>query len=813
MDQHALNVLDFSKIKDILNGFASSALGQETIAELYPFTNAYTIRDSLSEVTEMVKLYQSHQAPSFDGIYDVRQPLRKSSLSGAMLDPAEILLIGETVTAARRIRSAAKRSNIDTPRINRYIDRLSIHQEIEDALSRVFDDQKNIRDTASRDLSKIRKSLRNQRTIIVRRLEKLIRGDWRDSLQENYHTLREGRYVLPVDARYQNKVPGIIHDRSSTGTTVFMEPLELVNDSNHLKSLVREEEMEIRRILCQLTELIAASELDLSQNLTLFAHLDFVAAKARFSIRYEMNEPKIKDERVLSLVNARHPLLLIKHGRDNVVPLNLTLESEASGLIITGPNTGGKTVILKTVGVLALMAQSGLHIPADANTELPVFESMGADIGDEQSLEQSLSTFSSHIQTIRNLLDRANSKSLVLLDELGSGTDPAEGGALSCAILEHLQKKNALYLATTHLQELKVFAYKTDGVENGSMEFNLQSLQPTYKFNIGLPGKSNAISIAGRLGLPQEVIERANSTIASEGESPEELLTRLGDELRSASSLRAEAERERSKAYNLKNDSEQRLNKARREAHEVIKRAENKSQNLIKELERRITQLAHQEADYKREWAEKLALVAETSRAALPKSITKEAEKILQKTKDAFKQNQVKPIAKIENKFKQQRNWKWNQLKPGVLVQIEGMSEPGKIISVQPDRKQVEISVSSMTLRMKGELIVAVLQEKPNPAEKLFSQVKVDRPDTIEHKVDIHGMTVEEMTPIIEKYIDQAFLAGVRSVTIVHGHGMGILRRTVRTMLRDNPVVRHINPGMDFEGGTGVTVVQLKSSR
>lgn len=813
MDQHALHVLEFEKVKEILLGFVSSALGKEAIVSLQPLKNIQAIRENLAETTEMLQLYQAEQAPPLDGLYNVREPLRKSTISGAMLDPAEILLIGETAAAARRIRHSAKNRRIDAPRINRYCDRLIPYPEIEDAIVRVFDEQKNIRDTASRDLSRIRKDIRGQRAALVRRLERLIRGSWRDFLQENYYTQRDGRYVLPVDARYQNKAPGIIHDRSSTGTTVYIEPLELVEDSNLLKSLVREEEIEVRRILRELTALIAQHEPELQQNLFVFAHLDFVSAKARFSVRYGMQEPKISEDRTFSIINARHPLLLVKHGRDRVVPLSLTLSLDMRGLIVTGPNTGGKTVVLKTAGLLVVMAQSGLHVPADSNTELPVFDEVGADIGDEQSLEQSLSTFSSHMNTIRQVLETANSKTLVLFDELGSGTDPVEGGALSCAILDRLRELGATYIVTTHLQELKLYAYKTEGVKNGAMEFDLHSLQPTYRFLMGLPGKSNAIQIAERLGLPKTVIERAHSTLERAVESPEELLSRLGDELRKAQSYRAEADRERQKANNLRDESENRLKNAKKEAQEVVKRSERKAQNLLQELERRIKQLEKQEAEFKREWEERLAAAVEKNieknPAAPPKSILEEVRNSLKTTQKAFEE--AKP--KIEEKFERRRNWKWHQLKPGVLIQLDGITEPGRIVKVHAEKQEVEVTLSSMTLRVNGERIVSILKRKPDPVETLFSNVKVDRPETLESKVDVHGMTVDEMTPIVEKYIDKAFLAGHKTVTIVHGHGMGVLRQAVRRLLQNNPVVKHVNPGMDFEGGTGVTVVQLKSSR
>lgn len=812
MDRHTLQVLEFDKLKEILGRFVSSSLGKSVVDELRPQTHADTIRENLAETTEMARLYEADQPPPLDGLYQVFDPLRRSVIPGAVLDPAEIVLIGETVAAARRIKSALKRTQLPVARIKRYGERIAYHDEIETAIGRVFDEQKQIRDTASHELSKIRKSIRLQRSAIVAKIERLIRKSWSDYLQEKYYTQREGRYVLPVDAHFQNKAPGIIHDRSASGTTVYIEPMEIVEDGNRLKALTRDEEIEIRRILRELTAMIASHADDLVQNLHIFSHLDFLSAKARMSIRYEMNEPSMGEEKTFSLYQARHPLLLDQLGREKVIPLDLALPDGIKGIVITGPNTGGKTVVLKTVGLIVLMAQSGLHVPADTNSELPVFEWVGADIGDEQSLEQNLSTFSSHMRNIRTILETANERSLVLLDELGSGTDPMEGGALSCAILEQLYRQRATFLVSTHLQDIKLYAYQNEGLLNGAMEFDLQSLQPTFAFRLGLPGKSNAIQIANRLGLPSEVIHRAKTTLDQSGQSPEELLVRLGDELRSAQRTREQAKRDLEEACQMRNQAETRLEKARKEAREIIQRAEKKAQNLLAELERRIKKLEKQEQEFRREWEEKLKFAdAASQQAAVSNRLIQDAKQTLTVSRHEFEK--AKPAARATVDYVEKKHWKPEQLQPGQRVKLAGMSEPAEIVHVFPDKNEVEVCVNALTLRVKPERIVSLLAPKPAPTGAIFSSVKVERPATIGSTVDVHGLTVEEMTPIVQKYLDQAFLAGLRTVTIIHGYGYGILRREIRRLLSENPTVESFQNGMEFEGGDGVTVVNLRQSR
>ncbi|MDX9753725.1 MAG: endonuclease MutS2 [bacterium] len=816
MNQHTFQVLEFDKIKALVRQYAASTLGRDAVDAMRPFTHAEEVQRAQREVTEMVRLYRARQEPALDGIYDIRDILQKSQIPGAMLDPAEILLCGETVAAAARIQYGLKKAEIDTPLLKQIIHRLTLHPEIEKELARVFDAQKNIRDNATPALAKIRASLRQQRVSMIKRLEHLMRTGWKDYLQEDFYTNRDERYVLPVDARYQNKVKGIIHDRSATGTTVYIEPLELVEDGNILKGLQRDEEIEIGKILQALTAMIASHADTLLANIDLFKRIDFIAAKARFGIKYAMEEPKISPSKTLKLVQARHPLLLVKHGVEDVVALDLELDDTTPGLVISGPNTGGKTVVLKTVGLLVLMCQAGLPIPASPLSEIPIYRLISADIGDEQSLEQSLSTFSSHMKNIRFILNHADEHSLILIDELGSGTDPIEGGALSCAILEQLRAQNAMFIITTHLQELKLFAYQAEGIKNGSMEFDLQTLRPTFRFQMGLPGQSNAIRIAKRLGLPTPVIEKAQSIMQERGESPEDMLTKMGNELRQAENLRKKAAREAAKAQQQYEDNKKYKKRAEGQAKDILQRAEHKAQKLVMEMEHRLAEMEKREKQFQSEWKARLDYLIQQSSQISGEQSSKSQFADLKEDVKQTRKKLVERRLEEKNETAQKRpvpkTWRWNHLIPGARVRLDGISEIGTVTKIWAEKKEIEVQLSTVVLKVKTETVLEILRDKPTPKVDAAASVKVSRPEYIHNSCDIHGMTVEEMTPVVEKYLDDAFLSGQPYVYIVHGLGMGVLRRAVQNLLKANPIVRSYRPGGDYEGGMGVTVATLNSS-
>ncbi|MFH1739730.1 MAG: endonuclease MutS2 [bacterium] len=808
MHDHALSVLEYDKIIDLLRSMALSSLGRQRVDELRPRTDSQQIRHELGETTEMCRLWEAKQDPPLDGIHDLSDSLRRSRIPGAMLDPPEFMHIKECAAAARGISSALRDTRVNAPHIQHYGRRLIHHEEIEQAIDAVFDDMGEVRDGASHELRKIRRLIKETRQILVRQLERMIRNDLKSFLMETYYTQREGRYVLPIEAKFQNRVPGIIHDRSATGTTVYIEPLSLIEDGNRLKDLDKQEELEIRRILRELTAQVGEISDDLLYNQEIFADLDFLSAKARLSLRFDMMEPELSENGPIELLGACHPLLMRHLSTENVVPLDLRLEEGTRTLVVTGPNTGGKTVILKTVGLLTLMVQSGLHIPVHPGTRLPVFTYVGADIGDEQSLEQSLSTFSSHMSQIRRIVEECGPGSLVLLDELGSGTDPVEGGALATAILDTLHRKEATIVVTTHLNDLKVYAHSTDGVTNGAMEFNTDTLEPTFRFTLGLPGRSNAIQIANRLGISREIIERARSLVGESGGETEDLLHRLGEELKLAQSHRWEAEQALQKAKDVESESRSQLRRANSEAGQILKRAERKAQGLLSEMERRIRALDKQEQGFREEWKRRLAELKEkAASSAPPETLLKEIRSDLESAHNRLAD--VSTAAREAVGESQEVAVDPENIKVGLEARILGMKEWGKIVQINGRRGDVEISISEMTLRVPAARIVELREPiwGDLPAEPVVDIVQKDEAVS---RVDVHGLTVDESLPIVERALNDAFLAQVPSLTIIHGHGTGTLRRAVRAHLTTHPLVRNFRNGKDYEGGSGVTVVAFR---
>lgn len=809
MDTHSLQVIEFPKLLQILQGYAISAFGKEAIHHTQVMTSANEIRHVQQDVSAMVRLLEIGQRLPSDGWHDIRGSLKRCVVPGSELEAKEIIPIGEFATAVRRVQAFLKRNRDMAHELQMYAQQLIPHEQLEEDIQKVFDDHGQIKDSASRDLLRIRKTLRQNRERLVSRLEKLMRTKYHGILQENYYTLREGRYVLPVDAKYQNQINGIAHDRSTTGNTVFIEPVEIVQDGNYLKELMREEEIECRRILRELTAKIGTVQPEITNNIHIMQQLDVLYAKAQFSDVYRMKAPDIAVDKPLKLIQARHPLLMVKHGIQNVVANTIEFQSQQKGVVITGPNTGGKTVILKTVGLVIAMAQCGMHIPADGNSSIPVYSHIGADIGDEQSLEQSLSTFSSHIGNIRSLLNTADARTLILLDELGTGTDPLEGGPLAVSILEAFLFHGATFFATTHLHDLKLFAYHHDNVENAALEFDLQNLKPTYRFQMGLPGQSNALQIAQQLGLPIEIILRAHSMIESKGNTPEELLQQLGEELREAQSKNALAASELASAQALQEDSEQRLEKAKREAKELTSRYEKKAQGLLQELERKIKSIEKQQRQYEREWETKLQTLMEN---------VKHEEKplpIVEKIRDELDHLKRKRVWHEDEKKPHQhkmQKWQWEELVPRSRVRVNGFSELGEVRSVNREREIIEITINTLNLRLSASQVAAVFPPMTTPEKLYKSSYSYERPDYSEHEIDIHGMTVDEMTPVIERYVDEAFRSGRPSIRIIHGHGTGRLRRAVHSLVSGIPTVLRFRNGMDYEGGTGVTIVEFRST-
>jgi len=791
MDERSLRVLEYDKIKAMLSRHLSTPLARELLDALQPDSDAARVRGQLKITTEARRaLDQLLEAP-LDRVHDLRPLLAKTMPEGSYLDPRELLQVRETLQAVRRVIEFCESLPASLERLRAWGADLQPQEELEAAIERTIDDEAKVKDSASRQLKAIRGSIREVQDWITRRLERMLRkSSWRPYLQEQYFTQREGRYVLPVQTQFKGKV-------------TFIEPVEIVERGNRLRELVAEEEVEIRKILRQVSSLVRRAAEPIRHNLAILAQIDFAFAKGRLSAVFHMQEPEVAAEGELKICAGRHPLLL-EALKEKVVPLDLQLGNAYRVMVITGPNTGGKTVVLKTAGILCLMAASGLHIPAGDGTRIVLYSKLFADIGDEQSIEQSLSTFSSHVNQISKFVSGCNERTLVLLDELGTGTDPVEGGALGVAILGALHEKGASVVVTTHLNELKVYAYETGGVENGAMEFDSESLQPTYRLIPGTPGSSYALDIATRLGLAESVIGKARTRLERGREDAETLLERLSADTRRAEQARREAEAERQKAENLRLDLARRLDRIEREKGHILERARHEARSNLEDLERAIRQVEDELEQLQRQ-AERAAAEAEAIETAAERVVNLKKKQLALRLK-AKKEFQPPPEPAQWVPIDPER------LEVGQLVRLKGFTQAGRLAAVDLKREEAEVHIQSVRVQIPLARILGIVkaEEKPKPKSPEVT-VEVSERDDLPHSIDIHGLTQDEAHPQVEKYLDAAHLAGWQQVYIIHGGGTGTLRRMVQQILEKHPLVRSYRPGDYFEGGHGVTVALLHS--
>lgn len=596
MNERALRVLEFNKIKEMLKSYTSTEAGKDIIEKLEPYDNLYEVKEHLQETKEAFNLLIKKGAPPFEGVYDVRDAIKRAE-KGFSLMPGQLLKIAAMLRSARRFKEYIGRKEEEESHrvIEDICEGIVPLRALEDKIFNAIVSEEEISDRASSTLYNVRRALKDKNTSVRDKVNSLMRN-YSQYLQESIYTMRGERYVLPVKSEHKASVPGLVHDQSSSGATLFIEPMSLVNLNNEIKELMLKERAEIERILQELSEKIYDEIIAVRNNSNIVWELDFIFAKAKFASSLNCICPAINDDGIIDIVEGKHPLIDAKV----VVPMSVYLGRDFTSLVVTGPNTGGKTVTLKTVGLLEIMAMSGMMIPARENSTVSFFKEVFADIGDEQSIEQSLSTFSSHMTNIVQIIKQANSDSLVLFDELGAGTDPTEGAALAVSILENLRKKNVKIIATTHYSELKGYALKTEGVENASVEFDVETLKPTYRLLIGIPGKSNAFEISRRLGLQEYIIQDAKESISSESLRFEDLIQSLqeksikaAEDARKSEMMKAEAaklkEKYEEKLYNLDKTRERLLEDAQREGRRAIKEAKEEADNILKnirELER-----------------------------------------------------------------------------------------------------------------------------------------------------------------------------------------------------------------------------------
>lgn len=788
MNKFTLKKLELEKIIDKLANECSSSLGKKKVLELKPITDYDRIKIWQQETTEGVTVRRYEPQIPLGGIVDISSQIRKAEIGG-ILEPEDFLQVLDTLVASRKINNffLAKKKQYSCSRLEWWASKLVILKDLEEEITKIISPEAEVKDTASNELANIRKKINTLQIRIKEKLESLVRSERHQKhLQDAIITIRGDRYVVPVKQEYRNQIPGIIHDQSASGATLFVEPMAVVELNNDLRKAYSAERDEIIRILSELSNKIAVYVDDLRENIEVLAQIDFIFAKSRLSEKLDAVEPEILVEQKVNIIKGRHPLI----SQGEVVPLSINLGEEFDALVITGPNTGGKTVTLKTVGLFVLMSQCGLHIPAEVGSSIGLFEKVFADIGDEQSIEQSLSTFSSHMTNIVKILTETDNKTLVLLDELGAGTDPSEGAALAIAVLNFLLNQNSKIIATTHYSELKAYAFREERVQNASVEFDVTTLKPTYRLLIGVPGKSNAFEIAARLGLSKEIIDNAKSLISQDEKDVADLIESLEANRLTTEISKKEAE-EKLKIVNDKlvdiEAQEAKLQamadkmrlKAEEEALEIIKDARKESEEIIKE----IRQLAKEEI-----------LKAEQNALELKKKLDEKENNLTSKVIQGPKVTGEKP----EN------------VKVGQEVFIPKLNQKATVITKPNSNKELQVQAGIMKINVKMDELELVREKKKEVTQSGIGKIVTSKSETIKNQLDFRGMIVDEALPLVDKYLDDAYLSGLAQIYLIHGKGTGTLRSSIRDMLKKHPHVKSYRTGGLNEGGAGVTVVELK---
>ncbi|WP_045143858.1 endonuclease MutS2 [Clostridium butyricum] len=786
MNEKSLRILEFNKIKDKIKKYARTNAGKEKISDLAPYDNVYEINNKLDETNEALEVILDKGNPPLEGLFDIHEGVERAR-KGGTLTPEQLLKIGSTLRAARNMKEFFKREDFEKAyeRLEDLAYILTPVKNLEDDIERSIVSEEEISDKASATLYNIRRSLKEKNSSVREKISSIVRSHSK-YLQDDLYTMRGDRYVIPVKSEYKSAVPGIVHDQSSTGATFFIEPMSLVNLNNEIRELVLKEKAEIDRILAELSFKVKENSEQCLSNFKMLVEFDFIFAKARYGERLNAVRPLIRKDGRFNIYSGRHPMI----DDDKVVPSDVYIGEDFDTLMITGPNTGGKTVTIKMVGLLHIMGLSGLLIPARDNSSLSFFTEVFAEIGDEQSIEQNLSTFSSHMTNIVEIMRYVDDKSLVLFDEIGSGTDPAEGAALAISIIETLRSRKSRIIATTHYSELKAYALKTDGVENASVEFDIETLRPTYRLLIGVPGKSNAFEISKRLGLVEGVIKRAKAYMSEENLQFENLIRDLQEksivakkEAREASALKKEAEelklRYEDKLQKLEKARDKAYMDARHEAKEIIANAKEEADEILKAMRA----------------LEKMGIEG-GGRARL--------EEERKKLKDS-----------LEHKEKGLHNMKENEGEPitnvtlGMEAFLPSLNQTVVIISMPDNRGDVQVEAGIMKINVKLKDLRKTKVTKQEKVKKK-REVKLNL-SNIESRVDLRGMDSEEACYKTDKYLDDAYRANLGEVTIVHGKGTGVLRNAITAMLKRHPHVKSFRLGVYGEGGDGVTVVKLKA--
>lgn len=785
MLQRVQDLLEYNKVKEQLKRHVASSLGKERVDRLTPSTtldDVQTLQDATDEGATVLRLKGNMP---LGGIFNIRASVRRAEIGG-MLYPDNLMEIGSTIYGSRQVKAFIddlEEDEATIPMIRAYCDRMEPEVELEKAIKRCIDDDGHVLDSASDTLRGIRQQLRSYESRIREKLEGIVRSSkYQKMLSDAIITIRNDRYVIPVKQEYRTAFGGMVHDQSSSGQTLFIEPQSVVSINNSLKEAKVKEEREIERILQALSEHVAESAEPLIEITDILAELDFIFTKAHYAKSLKASKPELNDEGIIDFKQARHPLI----DAEDVVPIDAEIGQSFDSLIITGPNTGGKTVTLKTIGLLTLMAQSGLQIPVKEGSTAAIFESVFADIGDEQSIEQSLSTFSSHMTNIVSILEELDHRSLVLFDELGAGTDPQEGAALAISILDESMQRGAKVVATTHYSELKAYAYNRSNVMNASVEFDVETLRPTYRLLLGVPGRSNAFDISRRLGLNEQIIEEARSHISSDTNKVDRMIASLEDSQKQAEQELKEAETIRAEAEQVKKDLEVYYNKIETEKDNLLQDAKKEARSIVEKAKQESEQVLEELHELQKEGYVKGHKVIDAKKRlddATPK----------QDKHDKQKQKQTKKIESFQ---------------PGDEVKVISFNQKGQIVEKANDKEYL-VQLGIMKMTVKATDLERLEQKEEQTPKQRFVGVK-GKKVPVKMELDLRGKRYEDAKVELERYLDDALLANYGSVSIIHGKGTGALRKGVEKWLKGHRHVKNVRMGGMGEGGSGVTVVELK---
>lgn len=779
INQKAINVLEFDKIKGLLSKCAISELAKNTCISLAPFNNIDKVINEQDETEEACVILTRIGSNPVNYFTDIR-PYISFAKKGSILSARNLLDIAFSLRAARDVYKVLIHGKYNTPKLSNIASNITLLPNLEERISTSIYGDDEIADNASAKLADIRRKIRQANSKIRDKLNTMIRNaNFQKYLQENIITMRAERFVLPIKVEYRANVPGLIHDQSASGSTLFIEPISIVEINNEIKQLISDEKIEITRILQAFSNEVAVFSDSLTQNIDCLSHIDFCFAKATLSRQMRAIMPKINDNNYIKIVNGRHPLL----NNSNVVPLNLWIGDKFTSLVITGPNTGGKTVTLKTVGLFSLMMQSGLQIPADLGTELCVFNNIYADIGDEQSIEQSLSTFSSHMKNIVEILGNVTQNDLVLFDELGAGTDPTEGAALAQSILNHLLRNKIINISTTHYSELKAYALSTDGIENASVEFNVDTLSPTYRLSIGIPGKSNAFEISKKLGISDDIINNAKNLLSSNAIKFEDLIANAEYHKNIAEKERIIAEEIRQETVVLRDEAEKIKKQIEENKSKSIKKAKEESRRILESAKREALDIVNELKAMKK------------GQCSNANSLLKSLDKSIDATID-----RIPNI--VQNSFTD------DSISKGDTVLILGLNIEAEVLENADNKGEVLLQAGSMKTKVNKSSLKKLKSKEPKTKQSVgFVKGTMS---SLPLETDVRGMALDEALVEIDAYLYGAVMRGYKEVSIIHGKGTGVLKQGISKYLKTLKYVKSFRLGRYGEGEDGVTIVSLK---